>query len=96
LVSISNVYGQKRRGRIEVIASILDVAREGASKTRLVYKANLNFNILNKYLNFLLKNGLITKIGGNGHPILYKTTEKGREFLIRYKQLSEMLGETLE
>ena len=90
MVSISNVYGQKRRGRIEVIASILDIAREGASKTRLVYKANLNFNVLNKYLNFLLKNGLITKIDVNTHQV-YKTTEKGREFLIRYKQLSEIL-----
>ncbi|HDI42209.1 MAG TPA: transcriptional regulator [Candidatus Bathyarchaeota archaeon] len=87
--------GRKRRGRIEVIASILEVAKNRVSKTRLVYKANLNFALLNKYLSFLIRANLIREIRKNS-SIYYETTEKGRAFLSRYRQLRSLLEERPE
>jgi predicted transcriptional regulator len=35
---------------------ILSIAAKGASKTRIMLKANLSFSQLNEYMSFLLKN----------------------------------------
>jgi len=42
-----------------IISQILDICIDGASKTKIVYQANLNFRIINPYLDLLTKNGLI-------------------------------------
>jgi predicted transcriptional regulator len=54
---------------------ILRAALEGAKKTHIVYRANLNFDVVNRYLYLLKEKGLIEQNGN-----LYITTEKGREF----------------
>jgi len=98
MIHYSNLLGgerQKRRGKIEVIASILEAAKYQISKTRLVYKANLNFALLNKYLSFLIRADLIREIRKNS-SIFYETTEKGRYFLNRYRQLRSLLEERPE
>ena len=48
-----------RRNDIDICADILKIARVGAKKTHLVYKANLNFEIVKKYLIRLSENRLI-------------------------------------
>ncbi|HEW89961.1 MAG TPA: hypothetical protein ENG43_01280 [Candidatus Bathyarchaeota archaeon] len=84
----------KRRGRLDVIACILREALEWATKTRLVYRANLNFRLLGKYLDFLISRGLLEK--ANVHSLtLYRTTKKGRVWLSLYAKLVELLGESL-
>ena len=77
---------KERRGRIEITADILSVAREDAKKTQIVYKANLNFKRVEAYLPYLVDKGLIENRGG-----IYKTTEKGKEFLHNYKKMKELL-----
>jgi len=72
-----------RRDKIDIIADILKVALHGAKKTHIVYKANLNFTVLKKYIIRLEENGLLTKING-GH---YMTTQKGSQFLEQYMKL---------
>ena len=42
-----------------IISQILDICINGASKTRIVYQANLNFRTINPYLEMLTKNELI-------------------------------------
>lgn len=54
---------------------ILKAALEGAKKTHIVYRANLNFDVINRYLVLLQDRGLIVK-----RDNLYVTTEKGKEF----------------
>jgi len=76
----------ERRGRLEIIADILLVAREGAKKTQIVYKANLNFKRVEKYLPYLGEKGFIENTSGE-----YRTTEKGKEFLRDYKKMKEHL-----
>ena len=51
---------QKRRDRINVIANILGISKDGVLKTQIMYRANLSFTQLNAYVAFLLSNGLIT------------------------------------
>ncbi len=72
-----------RRNDIDICADILKVARSGAKKTHLVYKANLNFEIVKKYLSRLSENRLI--VSENGH---YITTEEGMKFLDKYQEFS--------
>jgi len=78
---------KERRGKLEIIADVLSVAREGAKKTQIVYKANLNFKIVGEYLSYLAGKGLIE------HTIKeYTTTEKGEKFLRVYKEMQEQLA----
>jgi predicted transcriptional regulator len=72
-----------RRDKIDIIADILKVALSGAKKTHIVYKANLNFTVLKRYIIRLEENGLLMKIDG-GH---YMTTQKGSQFLEQYTTL---------
>jgi len=74
-----------RRNDIDICADILKVARVGAKKTHLVYKANLNFEIVKKYLSRLSENRLISS--ENGH---YITTEEGMKFLDSYQEFNSM------
>ncbi len=71
-----------RRCRLDIIIEILDVASNGATKTKIVYKANLNFNIATKYLDLLREKGLI-RTNNN----IYEITEEGIKFLEMAKEL---------
>ena len=83
----------KRRSPLQIVVDILSVAREGAKITQIVYKANLNFKRATNYLEVLMKKGLISAVQnppGSG-KLIYRTTEKGRQFLMQFKQLERML-----
>ena len=68
-----------KRSKHVIISEILDLCRTGANKTRIVYKANLNFNTVNPYIDLLIKSNLLeVKPGKN---VLYETTDKGISFL---------------
>ena len=77
----------QRRSNLEIVAEILKIARKGAKKTRIVYGANMNFKMLDEYLEKLEKAGLIANSEGNGG--LIKTTEKGIEYLQQFHGLQE-------
>lgn len=71
----------KYRNKIEIIADILEVAREGAKKTHIIYRGNLSFKLANAYLKAVLKAGLIVLDRRDRH---YSLTEKGKMFLERF------------
>jgi predicted transcriptional regulator len=81
-----------RRGKLLIFAEILDVAKKGAPKTRIMYKVNLNFKGVGEYLSFMLKTRLLAKTSENDRTI-YKTTEKGLAFLGSYSQLIQLIYE---
>ena len=83
-----NDYGQ-RRTSMEITAEILRLARKGARKTRVVYGANINFKILDKYLERLIKTGLLAK--QSYERGILKTSEKGEEFLKKYTSLKDFV-----
>ena len=77
-----------RRTSLDVYVDILEAAERGAKKTRLVYRANLNFEIIKKYIASLLDSGLLIINEEDG---MYYTTEKGLRFASKYKDLMEPL-----
>lgn len=77
---------KKRRGKLEIMVDILSVTRGGARKTEIVYKANLNFTRIERYIPFLKERGLMETTGS-----IYRTTEKGEEFLRDYQKIKELL-----
>lgn len=79
-----------RRGRLSIIADILDVAKIGALKTRIMYGASLSFSQLSDYLSFLLDANLL-KIVDNPKRSLYKTTNKGLQYLQSYMEIGELM-----
>jgi predicted transcriptional regulator len=80
----------KRRDKLFIIAEILEIAREGTLKTQIMYRANLSFTQLNDYLGFMLKNDLLALIIRNDKDV-YVATEKGMDFLQRYREITELL-----
>lgn len=67
---------------MEVIIDILTESLDGANKTRIMYRANLNFLRFNCYLSEMLENGLLRKENnGVGGVVEYKVTESGKALL---------------
>lgn len=71
-----------KRNNLDICADILKVSRGGAKKTHLVYKANLNFKIVKRYLTHLIDSELLESEGD-----LFYLTEKGSRFIERYDSL---------
>ena len=70
---------------------MLDSARSGATKTKMMYKAYLSYSQLVEYLKYLQQNDLMAYEEGTQ---LYKLTEKGLKFLNMSEELSEMIPNT--
>ena len=82
----------KKRGRFEIIQEILLVCRKTAKKTNILYKCNLSYNQLQKYLEYIISQNLVTQLVYKD-TLLYELTEKGKEFLQEYWQLESLLEE---
>jgi len=79
-----------KRSRDKIISEILNICTEGANKTQIVYKANLNFKTVNPYIDLLVKNNLITT--KNGKYIRYETTERGMNLLHNFNYILDSLN----
>jgi predicted transcriptional regulator len=88
----NNVMMRKRRDRLEVIHAILEVAVEGAVKTRIMYRTNVNFRQFEDYVESLLEAGLVEILDEKNRRI-YKTTEKGDLLLKRLKETRWIFNE---
>jgi predicted transcriptional regulator len=82
---------RKKRSREEIIASILLSARQGATKTGIMYANYLSFSQLNKYLSFGLKSRIIY-LNGDAR---YFTTAKGLEYLECFEQVHHIENDVL-
>jgi predicted transcriptional regulator len=78
----------KYRSRIEIITMILESARTGASKTKIMYKSYLSYSQLVDYLKILETNRLLTYEEGRQ---LYKITEKGNKFLNASSEINDLM-----
>jgi predicted transcriptional regulator len=79
----------KYRSRTDIAALILEAAKDGAAKTKIMYKAFLSYAQLKEYLNKLLENGLIEY---NKEERIFRITEKGLRFLQLYNQADELIS----
>ena len=81
---------RKRRDRLFIMAEILKIAREGALKTQIMYRANLSFAQVNEYLSLLSDLNLL-ETAKQTEKTLYKTTDKGLRYLQSYREIRELL-----
>ncbi|HUG97118.1 MAG TPA: winged helix-turn-helix domain-containing protein [Nitrososphaera sp.] len=79
----------KYRSRTDIVATILDAANDGSTKTRIMYKAYLSYAQLKEYLSILVGNGLLEYEEGE---LKYKTTEKGLRFMRTYREIGEIVS----
>jgi predicted transcriptional regulator len=82
----------KRRDKVSVASSILSVCSGGATKSKIVRQANLNFIRVGLYLENLKNKGLLEEIP-IGSGVIYRTTSKGLEWRKRFEQSSTLLEE---
>ena len=88
---VDSLRGPRRnRNRLSIIAEVLDVARRGSGKTKIMYRASLSFSQISDYLPFLLDANLLEAVG-NPKRRSYKTTNKGLRYLQYYMEIGELL-----
>jgi len=73
------------------MADIADISKDGVLKTQIMYRANLSFTQLNDYLRFMLGIELLASTL-EGDRVTYKSTEKGLDFLQRYREINSLMG----
>ncbi len=82
----------QKRNRLEIIHDILKAIQEKNNKikqTHVMYKANLSYQMLEEYLEDLKKKGLVKESNENGK--VYSLTEKGFQFLEKYKLITDFV-----
>jgi predicted transcriptional regulator len=68
------------------------LANKGPLKlTHIMYKANVNCNILNEYIDFLIKQGLVEKQIIEKERIIFSITQRGRTVLNYFRELTKVL-----
>ena len=74
------------------MGDVLALATSGIKKTHIMYRANLSYEQVHLYLGELIEKRLVGQdISQDG--IVYRTTERGREFLLYYQRIAEFLEE---
>ena len=69
----------ERRTTLMVASDILTETKEPIGKTKIVYRCNLNFNIIKRWIPTLINKGLLEEF--DNPPTKWRTTEKGSSFL---------------
>ena len=87
-----NVLGWGNRGWLDIVDFILEVCENGSLKTHITYKCNLNSRQVERYMKFLLHCKLVEKIQSDSNRAIYKTTEQGRKYIGRYKELAGLFN----
>ncbi len=83
---------KNNRGKIQIMGDVLTLGTSGIKKTHIMYKANLSYEQVHLYLGELIGKRLIEQdVSPEG--VVYRTTEKGREFLLHYTRVVELLEE---
>lgn len=82
----------RRRSNIEIIADMLRVGENGAGKTEIMYSANMSFSQIQKYLEYLVGQGFISRVDMDNAVVGYRVTDSGLRLLKAIDTLLEMLG----
>jgi predicted transcriptional regulator len=73
-----------RRSEFEIIGRILDISKNGAKKTEILYKGNFSYSQLTGYLTFLLNRKILeekTTKNNTNNGKYYIITQKGKDLL---------------
>ena len=82
-------HKRQYRDRIEITANILEIAKDGSRKTRIMYLGNLSFDLVQKYLSQLEQLNLVEVKGTPSGEKMYYITQKGERFLADFRELQK-------
>jgi predicted transcriptional regulator len=82
---------RKKRNRFELLADLLESSRGGAKKTTMMFRSNLSFRLLNKYLDFLIQNEFLEKTDGKYYP-----SQRGLVYLHRFARYQRAKSDLLK
>lgn len=92
---VSDFLSSKRRDKVEIIASIIAMTQTPSNISRIMYKVRLNYRLVKKYLNQMIKQGLIEKIKGKKFAKeeneLFVASQKGLKLLETYCEILKIL-----
>ena len=86
---------ENNRGKLEIMADVIYLGTSGIKKTHIMYKANLSYDQINRYLRVLLKLEFI-EIAIDDGTAIYRATEKGRVFLHYYNMMRKTMNTDYE
>ncbi len=72
-----------KRDKFAIMLKILNISRTPIKRTHILYKANINFYQLTRYLDLLGKLGMIEAIVSPYRS--YRITEKGVQFIAMFE-----------
>jgi predicted transcriptional regulator len=84
----------KNRGRIDVMADLLNCCRNNSSKTRIMLYANLNSIVATRMITNLSETGLLDSVHDEG-SVAYVTTPRGVAFVSKYLELKAMIAPSM-
>ena len=83
-----------RRSQMEIYIDILKAVADGKRRpTHIMYRANLSWTRLKKYLDFLMSQGLLRETLDDGATI-FAITPKGKDVLGYFKRIESVLYST--
>jgi predicted transcriptional regulator len=82
----------RRRSNIEIIADMLRVGENGAGKTEIMYSANMSYSQIQKYLDYLVGQGFVSRVDMDKTLVAYQVTDSGFKLLKAIDTLMSMLG----
>jgi len=82
-----------RRSKLETCLDILEIlASHGPQKiTHVMQKANINFNVLKNYFDFLIKQGAVEEKYVKWDKTVYAITEHGLYLINYFKELNHVI-----
>lgn len=82
---------RRYRGYFDIIALVLEAGKDyGASRFSIMKSAGINCNQLRKYLETLIEIGFVEVFRGQNRS-MYRTSDKGLDFLKQYHALLGLL-----
>lgn len=78
----------EKRSELEILRDILDLARRGERKTRIMYRANLSYDMLNRYLGFLVTRRFLVPTESGS----FRVTDAGHVFLSDVERVVQQLS----
>ncbi len=84
----------KNRGRIDVMADLLNCCRSPANKSHIMLFANVNSIVATRMIEKLTETGLLDSVHEDG-SVVYLSTAKGAGFVSKYVELQRMISPEL-
>ncbi len=84
----------KNRGRIDVMADVLNCCRSPSSKSHIMLFANVNSIVATRMIEGLTETGLLDSVHEDA-SVVYLATPKGTGFVAKYLELQRLISPEL-